>query len=270
LVVSCFICGFAMSKRKRTKEAFRHTRSRSSHNTVISSVDHHDVQAFDLRGHAKTPDALKCYLREQCISKVGKSTTFCAIKTDLFPRGCMQVLLDHVADQKLCIEHFQNEYGKVYKYHLQNPDLKALVESQGKWLTHLQMTPSPEALPPKLQGCGYRRTALHTHVLQVLEISLQYDVKHQLLDFTRRNPLRVEFLREIILWDVGVNTTRKQLIALVTMAKSLQRLIVHDAQLGKEGGGNSEEICGLELFLNRTAKEAGNANLKVEFAQRKT
>lgn len=258
-----------MPKRQRTKEAVRRVRSRISDHTVISNVDHHDVQTFDLRGHAKTPDALKCYLREQCTSnKVGKSTALCAIKTDLFPRGCMKVLLDHVADQKLCIEHFQNEYGKVYKYHLQNPDLKALVESQGKWLTQLQMTPLPEALSPKLQGCGYRRTAMHAHVLQVLEISLQYDVKQQLLDFTRRNPLRVEFLREIILWDVGVNTTHEQLNALLKQAKTLQRLVLHDAELGKEGGSNSEDSCGLELFLNRKAKEAGNANLKVEFAQR--
>jgi len=260
-----------MPKRKRTKESFRHVRSRSSHHTVISNVDHHDVQDFDLRGHAKTPDVLQCYLREQCTSnKVGKSTTFCAIKTDLFPRGCMQVLLDHAADQNLCIAHFHNEYGTVYKYHVQNPDLKALVESQGKWLTHLRMTPSPEAVPPKLQGCGYRRTALHTHVLQVLEISLRYDVKQQLLDFTRRHPLRVEFLREIILWDVGVNTTRTQLLALVTRAKALRRLVVHEAELGKEGGSNGEDSCGLGPFLHRTAKEAGNANLKVEFTQRKT
>jgi len=259
-----------MPKRKRANESFRNTRSRSSQRTVILNVEHHVVQALDLRGHAKTPDALKCYLREQCTSnKLGNSTTFCTIKTGLFPRGCMQVLLDHVSDQKLCIEHFQNEYGKVYKYHLQNPDLKALVESQGKWLTHLQMTPLPEAPPPKLQGCGYRRTALHTHVLQVLEISLQYDVKQQLLDFTRRNPLRVEFLREIILWDVGVHATREQLIALVTLAKTLQRLVVHDAELGKEGDSNSEDSRGLELFLNRKAKEAGNANLKVEFTQRR-
>lgn len=254
-----------MPKRKKVDdEACKLSGSRRSRRNVVISKADRAVHNFDLRGHAKTPDALKCYLRDH-----RAPTTFWAIKTDNFPRGCMQVLLDHASDQEACIQRFVNEYGKVYKYHLQNPELKALVKGHGKWLTHLQMTPMTEAPSPKLQGCGYRWTAQHTKILQVLEMSLRHDVKRQLLDLTRRNPLRLECLQEIILWDVGSNTTIQQLVALVTRAKKLRRLVLYDAELGEKGDNNSEDGSSLARILECKAKEAGNEIFRVEILERK-
>eukprot|EP00971_Amphidinium_carterae_P033468 659245-Amphidinium_carterae.1 len=71
----------------------------------------------------------------------------------------MAVLLNHVSkDGGASIVSFENEFGKVQKYHLQNPDMKLLVKTHGASLTSLRLTPcaAEEASYPKLQGCGYR------------------------------------------------------------------------------------------------------------------
>ena len=225
-----------------------------------SKADAARVVRVDLRGCASTSEALKSYLVNNFPAPI--SSKAWSIQTDQFPRGCMQVLLDHLADHDISVSRFQNQYGKVYKYHLQNPDLKLLVKAHGTTLTHLQMTPlSEEELPaPKLQGCGYRWTTLHAKQLQVLELSMKYDVKQQLLDFSRRTPLRVDHLQELILRDVGPNATRQQLIELVTRAKTMKKLVL----MGMEVEDDPDEEGDLQALLVATAKKAGNAALIVE------
>lgn len=214
---------------------------------------------MDLRKLAATPDALKTYLEDHYSCSSLPSNVL--IQTEQFPRGCMQILLDHLGDTH--VTEFQNHYGSVYKHQLQNPDLKLLVKTQGKWLTHLRMTPlllsegKCESRSPKLQGCGYRWITLHAKNLQVLELSLRYDVKQQMLDFSRRTPLQVEQLKELTLRDVGSNTTREQLVELVTRAKVLEKLILRNVEFLEE------DDVDLGSFLKAAAKKAGNAALDV-------
>ena len=257
-----------MPKRKRTTP--KSSTKKSSSPNKQSRKDSEAYQ-IDLRGCVSTPGSLKTYLEENFSSPpAGKPWS---IQTDHFPRGCMHVLLNHVSDHNGAISCFQNHYGKVYKYHLQNPDLKLLVKSHGATLTTLRMTPqnkqpqgSESSPAPKLQGCGYRWITLHARNLQVLELSLKYDVKQQLLDFSRRTPLKVHRLQELILWDVvrSKNTTiREQLVELIQQSsKSLHKLVLMTGVDYQHGGEDGEED--LRSFLENTAKEAGNDALKVE------
>lgn len=253
-----------MAKRKRQAKGS----SSKSEKAKVSRPSDDLYYPVDLRGRAATPDALKSYLQEHYSSPPTNQAW--SIQTDQFPRGCMQVLLDHLADNdNLAIAQFQNHYGKVYKYQLQNPDLKLLVKTHGRSLTHLRMTPlftadsSTQPPSPKLQGCGYRWTTLHAQKLQVLELSLQYDVKQQLLDFSRKTPLLVEQLQELILRQVGANTTRPQLIELVNRAKCLQSLILTGVELDDDNSQDED----LALVLEQAAKKAGNDALVVQVEQ---
>jgi len=55
-----------MPKRKRTKkDAFEHSNKAADITTTLSDNKNNAVE-LDLRGHAKTTDELKLYLREQC------------------------------------------------------------------------------------------------------------------------------------------------------------------------------------------------------------
>ena len=266
--------------------------------TVVD--DEHPRQVLDLRDVLiSSPKDLKEYLEQQsCLTgndssladiKGGKAIiTSWSIFTSRFPRGCMQVLLDYVvntqdnSDDKNInrIVKFQNYYGKVYKYHLQNPDLKLLIKSQGEFLTQLQMTPqqqqqnsgseerSQSSTPPspKLEGCGYRWITVHAIRLEVLEISLKYDTKRQLLDLSKKNPLQTQNLRTLVLRYVrSIDTTiRQQLNDLVRQSPNLQHLKLYVLADGGEADEDNTEEEDLTTLLRATSIEAGNKDLQVE------
>ena len=253
-----------MSKRKTQSEedsAASHAGTPSLGNKAKRTRKVHDadIQEVDLRGmEFATPVELQDYLKEHY--PIPKTGLCCwSVKTDSFPRGCMQILLDHVSKSKQTIRivQFHQEYGKVSKYQLQNPDLKLLLKTHGPWLTHLSLIPQEESRPPKLQGCGYRWTTLHAKSLKVLGISLQYDIKRQLLDLSRKTPLRLQCLEELVIRDVGSNTTKKHLEALVAKAPNLRRLSVYEPSFET----NAESLVS---FLEQSAQRAGNDKLSVE------
>ncbi|CAB9528733.1 expressed unknown protein [Seminavis robusta] len=221
------------------------------------------LEVMDLCGQGfLSPSDLMTFLEKQyplSIKKL-KTTKKFSIHTDSFPRGCMQVLLDHIGEWHHQIVEFQHHYGMVRKYQLQNADLKLLLKEHGGWLTSLRLVPQSLNLvatvppAPKLQGCGYRWTTLHARCLHVLELPLANDTKQQLLDGTRKTPLQLDRLEELVLRHVGSNTTRDQLEHVVANAPVLGRLVVHGASIGDD----------LETFLVAKAKEHGKDDLEIE------
>ena len=252
-------------KRTNTTSSQAHGGSTDKKQPRTSRHNNQEPKELDLRGKAATTDSLQAYLKTNFKKNSrGKSGGCFSVQTDHFPRGCMQVLLDHMsADSSSKITSFENHYGKVYKHQLQNPDLKLLVKTNGSSLTHLCMIPpSEESSAPKLQGCGYRWITQYATKLQVLELSLKYDVKKQLLDLSsRRTPLQVHQMERLILRDVGPNTTMEHLVELVEKAPRLRELVLWNVELDLEDDDNESED--LSSLLQAKARDAGNSKLRV-------
>mmetsp|Transcript_28683 Transcript_28683/g.67797 ORF Transcript_28683/g.67797 Transcript_28683/m.67797 type:complete len:229 (-) Transcript_28683:179-865(-) len=139
----------------------------------------------------------------------------CRVVCSVFPRGSMAALIEQVPS----IVSFRCSYGPIFAAQLSNPDLKLLVKTMGKQLAELVLSPTPDARPLKLQGCGYRWVAKHATCLRRLEITLGMDRKRQLIP-----RLNTQFLETLVLHDVGDHVSRETLRALVQRSPNLSSL----------------------------------------------